>query len=102
VVVPIEYTIDNTADLGAQKLGVVTASVSTIDQTTAGALAGPCTAADFTFAAGGSAVGTVADNSTFTSSVGNEPSIQMKETGLNQDGCQGATVHLSLSAAQGA
>lgn len=101
-IVPVAYTINNPTANGAQNLGLVSASITTIDQTVAGQAAGTCTAADFNLLPATSAVGTVAAGGTFNSATATEPTIQMIDTSANQDGCQGATVHLSLDAAQGA
>lgn len=94
--VPITYTITNSAGNGAQNLGIVSATIGSV---TGGS--GTCDASNFTVAAASSPVGTIADGATYTSSASTEPTLQMIETGTNQDACQGATVSLSLSAAQG-
>jgi hypothetical protein len=97
---PVQYTIANPVGKGNQNLGLVSASISSVTKAV-GAPAGTCTASDFQITAAANPVGTINDGVTFTSSSTNEPSIQMKDTGVSQDGCQGATVNLALSAAQG-
>lgn len=98
---PIEYSIQNRLGNGAQNLGLVTASISSVSggSNTPNA----CSAADFAITAATDQVGTIADGSTFdsTSDTASEPKVQMVETGVNQDGCEGATVNVSLSAAEG-
>ena len=97
--VPVTYTIDNPTGNGAQNLGVVTFTITGFSGNTN--TPNTCTAADFTITPGGSVVGTIADGATYTSVVGTEPTIQMKETGANQNGCENAVLTLSLTAAAG-
>lgn len=98
---PVEYSIVNASGNGAQNLGLVTASITSVS----GGSNTPsvCTASNFQVTAATVPVGTIADGATFdsTSDTASEPKVQMVETGTNQDGCEGATVHLTLSAAEG-
>ena len=95
----VPYTFTNTAGNGNQNFGVATVSVGTITP----AASHTCSASDFnlTPAAAGSVVGTVADGATFTPTVAQEPTITMTDNNANQDGCQGASVALTVSIAQG-
>ena len=95
---PVTYTIANPSANGDQNLGVVSATVSSV--TTVGS--NTCAASNFSTSSAGSAVGTISAGSTFSSSAATEPTVQMTDTGTNQDGCQGATVNLTLTAAPGA
>ena len=94
----VAYTIANTST-AAQNLGNVTVSNIAVDSVhaTAGCLASWFTAND---PAG--APGTIAGSSTYTSAAGTQPSIQMNDSGGNQDACKGASLALTLTAAQGA
>lgn len=56
--------------------------------------------ADLSTANSASAVGEVSANASFTSSTSTEPTITMNDNG-NQDTCQGATVNLTVTIAQG-
>jgi hypothetical protein len=97
--VPFTYTItDPTAD-GGQNLGIVSATNLVITQAL-GAV-GSCTSADFTLTPAGSAVGSIVAGATYTSVTATEPTIAMNETGVNQDGCENATIAVTLSAASG-
>jgi hypothetical protein len=93
----VEYSIDNTAGNGVQNLGKVTISNIAIDSSHATA---GCQASWFSANAPSTAVGTIADGGTFdsTSDATTEPSIQMDDSGTNQDSCKGATVSFDLSA----
>ncbi len=95
---PVAYTIANPSANGNQSLGVVSATVSSV--TPVGA--NTCATSNFTTSPASAAVGTINSGSTFTSAAATEPTVQMTETGTNQDGCQGATVNLTLTAAPGA
>jgi hypothetical protein len=94
---PVTFTINNPSGKGNQNLGKVSATVASVTPTNGNT----CTAANFTTTTASSAVGTINDGATYTSVVSTQPSVQMIDTGSNQDGCQGATVNLTLSAAQG-
>ena len=94
---PVAFTINNPSGKGNQNLGKVSATVSSVTPTNGNT----CTTANFTTAAASSAVGTINDGSTYSSTASTQPSVSMIDTGSNQDGCQGATVNLTLSAAQG-
>jgi hypothetical protein len=93
----ISYTVNNTL-AGDQYVGAVSASVTSVDQTPAGALAGTCDASDFSFTAAASAPGDIAGNTVYNSVAATQPSISMVNKASSQDGCKGATVHLSLNA----
>jgi len=91
----VAYTIDNTGNSFAQNLGKVTVSdIATSDPT-------HCLASWFSANDPASAVGTINADSTYTSDSTTQPSIQMNESGTDQDACKGATLTLTLSAAQG-
>ena len=91
----VAYTVDNSAQSFAQNLGKVTVSnIATSDPT-------HCLASWFSANDPTSAVGTIAANSTYSSVAATQPSIQMNESGTNQDACKGATLTLTLTAAQG-
>jgi hypothetical protein len=94
----VAFSIANAAGNGAQNLGAVTVSNIAVDS--AHATAG-CLAAWFSANSPTSAVGTIADGATYTSTSSTQPSVQMNDSGGNQDPCQGATLTLTLSAAQG-
>ena len=97
--VPFEFTIaDPTAD-GGQNLGIVSATDLVITQATDAV--GTCTAADFTLTPGADPVGSIVAGDTYTSDASTEPTIAMNETGVNQDGCENATIAVTLSAAAG-
>jgi len=93
----VHYTINNPAGNGNQNLGKVSVTGITVTPTSGNT----CTSSNFQVTTAGSAVGTVNDGATFTSSSSTEPTVQMIDTGLNQDGCQGASLSFTLSAAQG-
>jgi hypothetical protein len=104
VTLPVQYKIANPTGNGAQTLGTVTASIDSIsgpNDTNTG-VGTTCTSADFTITPSANSVGSVGDGDTFTSDTGTEPTIQMKDTGLNQDGCEGAALVLTITAAAGA
>ena len=97
--VPIAYTISNPAVNGAQNLGVVSYTITGFSGNNNTPSA--CTSADFNIVAGANPVGTIAAGGTYTSTALTEPTIQMKDTGVNQDGCKNAALVLTLSAAAG-
>jgi hypothetical protein len=98
------YTITN-ASAGQQNLAQAVISISSVD---AGPVTGPnaCTAGDFSL--GGNAVGTSFTQTIGVNEAGTSPgpagvyngsvSLQLVDNGLNQDQCQGATVHLHVAA----
>jgi len=94
----VAYTITNAAANGDQNLGKVTVSNIAVDSAhqTAG-----CQASWFAATAPTSAVGTINAGTTYTSVAGTEPSVQMNESGTNQNACEGATLTLTLSGAAG-
>jgi hypothetical protein len=94
----VAFDIANAAGNGAQNLGKVTISAWVVTPLGSNV----CGHDDFSVTAPASAVGTIADGATFHSAAASQPSIQLNDTGLNQDGCQGASLALTLSAAQGA
>jgi hypothetical protein len=94
---PVAFTINNPSPNGDQTLGVVSATVTSVTPTGANV----CTTANFTTTAAGAVVGEILNGGTFTSTGATEPTVQMVETGANQDGCEGATVNLTLTAAAG-
>jgi hypothetical protein len=94
----VAYSIDNTGQDFAQNLGNVTVSNIAVDEPYASA---GCSASWFTANAPSNPVGTIAASSTYHSVAGTQPSIQMNDSGTNQDACKGATLTLTLSAAQG-
>src|SRR4051794_125333 len=75
----------NNTNSGPVHLTTVTASVTSVT----GAGAGGCTAADFDVAGTGVVAGSSVPAGTAVGSWGGL-TIQLKETGVNQDGCQGA------------
>jgi hypothetical protein len=93
----VAYSIANTST-AAQNLGAVTVSNIAVDS--AHATAG-CLASWFAANAPSSAVGTIAGSTTYNSNSGTQPSIQMNDNNNNQDACKGATLTLTLTAAQG-
>lgn len=95
---PVEYTIDNTGQDFEQNLGDVTISNITVDAAHAGA---GCQSSWFKANAPSAAVGTIPASQTYTSDATTEPSVEMDESGSNQSSCEGATLTLTLSAAQG-
>lgn len=95
---PVTYSIDNPAGNGNQNLGKVTVSNITVD---AGHSAACDAATNFQATAPSSAVGTINDGATYTSTSSTQPTVQMLETGSSQDGCKGATLTLTLTAGQG-
>jgi hypothetical protein len=92
----VAYTINNPSAKGAQNLGKVSISSVTVNNAP-----GCDAAANFTVTPAASAVGTIAAGGTFTSAPASQPSIQMLDTGVNQDVCQGASLSLALSAVAG-
>lgn len=94
----VTFSITNAAANGDQNLGKVTISNIAVDSThqTAG-----CQASWFSAIAPASAVGTINAGTTYTSVAGTQPSVQMTESGTNQNACQGATLTLTLSGAAG-
>ena len=104
---PVQFTILNDSG-GNENLGLVSASVSSVTLAE-GHPSGTCSASDFTVTAGTTVVGSISNGSTYDSTTASsgseltsvEPTVAMKETGSNQDACQGATVNLTLTAAQG-
>ena len=91
----VAYSIDNTAQSFAQNLGKVTVTnIATSDPTN-------CLASWFSANAPTNAVGTIPAGSTYNSNANTQPSIQMNDNGTNQDACKGATLTLTLNAAQG-
>lgn len=93
---PVAYTITNSSS-GGQNLGIVSATVASV--TPVGS--NTCATSNFTTTPATTAVGTIAGGATFTSTTATQPTVQMTETGTNQNGCQGATVNLTLTAAAG-
>jgi hypothetical protein len=57
--------------------------------------------ADLTVHDATSVVGTVNNGASFTASGTQRPTITMADNGGNQDGCQGATLNLTVHIAQG-
>jgi hypothetical protein len=94
----VAYSIDNTANTFAQNLGKVTVSNIAVDTTHANA---GCLATWFTANAPTDPVGTIAASSTYPSVAGTQPSVQMNDSGSNQSSCEGATLTLTLTGAQG-
>ncbi len=90
----ISGTFDN-GNSGSIHVTTVTAAISGVVKD-AGAVAGPCTAADFTLA---NAAMTVNADVAAGSSVGawTGATIKFNNTGANQDGCKLATVSLSYT-----
>jgi hypothetical protein len=99
--VPFSFT--NTAGSGNQNFGTASVVVNTIHS----ANGKTCTSGLFDLSTTDSsvAVGTVNDGATFsangTTNTADAPTITMGETGSSQDQCQGATVDLTVSVAQG-
>ena len=93
----VAFSIANTST-AAQNLGKVTVSNISVDEPYA---SNGCQASWFTANAPAGAVGTIAGGLTYNSAPGTQPSIQMNDSGGNQDVCQGATLTLTLTAAQG-
>lgn len=99
--VPFSFT--NTAGNGVQNFGTVSVAIGTIHS----ASGKTCTSALFDLSTSPSpvAVGTVADGDSFsadaTTNTGQAPTITMGNLGSSQDGCQGATVDLTVNVAQG-
>ena len=91
----VAYSIDNTGNTFAQNLGKVTVSNFVTSDPT------HCLASWFSANDPTSAVGTIPASSTYASVAGTQPSIQMNDSGTNQDACKGATLTLTLTAAQG-
>jgi hypothetical protein len=92
---PIEYSIDNTTT-GNQDVTGVTVAIASIDAPNATTLL-TCTTDDFTLTQPNTAPGDIVANTTYTSNPSGA-SISMKDSLSNQDGCKGATVHLSFTA----
>ena len=105
--VSVPYSFTNTTNNGDQTFGAVsitTNSISPVGANTCTNTATGVNAADLSVTTSSAAIGQVNDGATYTSStVGTtvEPTISMGDDGSDQDGCQGATVHITLSAAQG-
>jgi hypothetical protein len=99
---PVAYSFTNTLGNGAQNFGLV----SLTDISVSGGL-DPTNCnlalADIQQNTSASVIGTVNDGATFDSSsnTATQPSIQMLDTGTNQNACQGATVSFTITAAAG-
>lgn len=94
---PVAYSISNPSGKGNQNLGKVSITGVTVTPTTGNT----CTSSNFQVTTAGSAIGTINDGATYNSITATQPTVQMIDTGLNQDGCQGASLSFTLSAAQG-
>lgn len=94
---PVTYTISNPSANGNQSLGAVSATITSVTPTTGNT----CATSNFTTSAAATAVGEITAGSTYTPTSSTEPTVQMVETNTNQDGCEGATVNLTLAAAMG-
>lgn len=95
--VPFSFT--NTTGSGNQNFGTASVVVNTIHP----ASGKTCSTGTFDLSTTDSsvAVGTVNEGASFTASSSQAPTITMGETGSSQDGCQGATVDLTVSVAAG-
>jgi hypothetical protein len=82
----VGFTVKNT-NTGVQSLASTTASVT-------GTSNAGCTASDFNVSATTIAYGSVAAGATVPGSF----TVQLKDTGLNQDACKGVTVNLKVDA----
>jgi hypothetical protein len=93
----IAFKLTNPSASQSTYVTEVVASLGAVDQTTAGALLGTCDSTDFTLV---SATKTI--NHDFahgeTASYPSGLSIEFNNKLTNQDACQGATVHLTLTA----
>jgi hypothetical protein len=96
---PVAYSFTNTTGNGNQNFGAATVTVDSI--VPVGANVCSTSDADLTTAASSNSVGTVNDGATFSSNANTEPTITMHDNGSNQDGCQGATLNLTVHIAAG-
>ncbi|HUE28528.1 MAG TPA: hypothetical protein VMP89_17265 [Solirubrobacteraceae bacterium] len=97
---PIAFSIDNTSD-GHQYVGKVSATVTAVyDSTNTTEIdengTNACATSNFTTGAASSDVGDIAGGTTYNSAASAEPTVSMTNNG-NQNGCENAVVHLSLS-----
>jgi hypothetical protein len=102
---PVSYSFTNTTGNGNQNFGVASVTVDSITpvaghtcNNTADLTAN---SANLATTDASTAVGTVNDGATFTASGTNRPTITMNDNGANQDGCQGATLNLTVHIAAG-
>ena len=97
--VPIPYTFTNTAGNGAQTFGTVSAVVNSIS---AGANGCTLALADLSTTTSTGSIGQVADGAPYSSNTGTEPTISMGNLPTtDQSACEGQTISVTLTAAQG-
>jgi hypothetical protein len=103
----VSYTMNNTSGT-SENFGTVSIDPTSIAVTLTGVgLAAhnannslTCPSSDFAVATSASAIGTIPAG-LYSSVVGTEPTIQLTETGTNENACQDATLSFTLNAAAG-